>query len=124
FVISVSKISPHPVGQALLTAVVSLSFVGTGVVALRLRPYARFGLLLCAVGFTSLISVLHEANGAFAYTVGVLASNLVFAVLMHAFLAFPSGRLGSTGRRLLVAAAYVDVLALQALAVLFDPLTR
>ena len=124
FVISVSKISPHPVGQALLTAIVSLSFVGTGVVALRLQPYARFGLLLCAVGFTSLISVLHEANGAFAYTVGVLASNLVFAVLLHAFLAFPSGRLGSTGRRLLVAAAYVDVLALQALAVLFDPLTR
>ncbi len=77
-----------------------LSFVGTGVVALRLQPYARFGLLLCAVGFTSLISVLHEANGAFAYTVGVLASNLVFAVLVHAFLAFPerSSRLDGPAR--------------------------
>ena len=36
FVISVSRIAPDPVAQALLTAVVSLSFVGTGVIALRL----------------------------------------------------------------------------------------
>ena len=100
FVIAVSKIAPHPVGASAADGDRRrLSFVGTGVVALRLQPYARFGLLLCAVGFTSLISALHEANGAFAYTVGVLASNLVFAVLLHAFLAFPSGRLGSTGRR-------------------------
>ena len=89
YVFSVSRISPHPVVQALLTAIVCLTFVGTGVLALRLRPYARFGLLLCAVGFASLISVLHDANGAAAYTVGVLASNLVFAVLVHALLAFP-----------------------------------
>lgn len=123
-VIFVSRIAPHPVPQALLTALVSLSFVGTGVVALRLPPYARFGLLLCAVGFASLISVLHEANGAVAYTIGVLASNLVFAVLVHALVTFPSGRLGSGSRRLLVIAAYLDVLVLQTLAILFDPLTR
>jgi PAS domain S-box-containing protein len=124
YVFAVSRIAPHPVGQSLLTAVVCLTFVGTGVIALRLRPYARFGLLLAAVGFASLISVLHEANGSVAYTIGVLASNLVFAVLVHALLAFPSGRLGTRDRRLLVAAAYVNVLAVQALAVVFDPLTR
>jgi signal transduction histidine kinase len=124
YVIAVSRISPHPLGQSVLTALVCLSFVGAGVVALRLRPYARFGLLLAAVGFTSLISVLHDANGEVAYAVGVLASNLVFAVLVHALLAFPGGRLGSRGRRLLVAAAYLDVLVLQAIAVVFDPLTR
>ena len=124
YVISISKIAPHPFAQSLLTAIVCLTFVGTGVLALRLRPYVRFGLLLCAVGFASLISVLHEANRATAYTAGVLASNLVFAVLVHALLAFPSGRLGSRTRRVLVVAAYLDVLALQALAVLFDPLTR
>src|SRR6185437_14637183 len=90
----------------------------------RREPYARFGLLLSAVGFASLISVLHEANGTYAYTAGVLASNLVFAVLVHALVAFPSGRLGAGGRRLLVAIAYLDVLVLQGLAILFDPLTR
>jgi len=124
YVIAVSNISPHPVAQSLVTAVVCLTFVGTGAVALRLPPYARFGLLLAAVGFASLISVLHEANGPTAYTIGVLASNVVFAVLVHAFLAFPSGRLRLRSARVLAAAAYADVLALQAVAVLFDPLTR
>ena len=73
YVIAVSKISPHPVVQALVTAIVCLTFVGAGVLALRRRPYARFGLLLAAVGFASLIGVLHEANGAAAYTAGVFS---------------------------------------------------
>jgi len=124
YVISVSRIAPNPPLQALLTAVVCLAFVGAGVLALRLRPYARFGLLLSAVGFASLISVLHEANDALPYTIGVFASNVVFAVLVHALLAYPSGRVGAASRRLLVAAAYVDVLALHAAAVMLDPLTR
>jgi PAS domain S-box-containing protein len=124
YVIAVSKISPHPVAQSLLTAVVCLTFVGAGAVALRLQPYARFGLLLAAVGFASLISVLHEANEAVPYTIGVLASNVVFAVLVHAFLAFPGGRLCERRARLLAAAAYLNVLVLQAIAILFDPLTR
>jgi PAS domain S-box-containing protein len=124
YVFSVSRIAPHPAVQALLTAIVCLTFVGTGVLALRLPPYARFGLLLAAVGFTSLISVLHEANDAVAYTIGVLATNLVFAVYVHALLVFPRGHLQSRTAAWLVAIAYVDVLVLQAVAVLFDPLTR
>jgi PAS domain S-box-containing protein len=124
YLIAVSKIAPHPVAQSILTALVCFTFVGTGVAAIRLRPYARFGSLLAAVGFASLISVLHEANRAVLYTLGVLASNVVFAVLVHALLAFPSGRLRSRTARVLVIAAYVDMLALQAAAVLVDPLTR
>jgi signal transduction histidine kinase len=122
-VIAVSRIAPSPVAQSLLTALVCLTFVGAGVAALRLRPYAGFGFLLAAVGFASLISVLHEANGAVLYTIGVFASNVVFAVLLHALLAYPSGRLGPISRRLVVA-AYLNVIVLQALAVIFDPLTR
>ncbi|HEU5476304.1 MAG TPA: histidine kinase [Gaiellaceae bacterium] len=124
YVIAVSRIAPSPVAQSLLTALVCLTFVGTGAAALRLWPYARFGLLLAAVGFASLISVLHEANDAAGYTVGVFASNIVFAVLVHALLAYPKGRLGTNAERLIVAAAYLDVVALQAMAVIFDPLTR
>src|SRR5262249_46633230 len=93
-------------------------------IALRRPPYVRFGLLLVAVGFASLLGALHDANNAYVYTVGVLTANLVFAVIVHALLAFPKGRLGTRGSRALVIAAYVDVLALQALAVLFAPLTR
>jgi hypothetical protein len=57
YVFSVSRIAPHPVGQGALSAIVCFAFVGAGAYALRLRPYARFGVLLAAVGFTSLISV-------------------------------------------------------------------
>jgi signal transduction histidine kinase len=124
YVIAVSRIAPNPVAQSLLTTLVCLTFVGAGVAALRLRPYARFGLLLASVGFASLISVLHEANDGGAYTAGVFASNLVFALLVHVLLAYPSGRLRTASERLIVAAAYLNVIVLQALAVIFDPLTR
>ena len=123
YVIAVSRIAPSPVAQSLLTALVCLTFVGTGAAALRLRPYARFGVLLAAVGFASLVSVLHEANHAAAYTIGVFGSNVVFAVLVHALLAYPHGRLGPISRRVVIA-AYLNVILLQALAVIFDPLTR
>jgi PAS domain S-box-containing protein len=124
FVTATSSHAPHPLSHAVLTVVVCASFVGTGVIALKRPPYASFGLLLAAVGFASLLGALHDANWATPYTIGVISSNLVFAVLVHALLAFPSGRLGSRGSRVLTAAAYVDVLLVQAVAVLFDPLTR
>src|SRR5262249_37424478 len=99
-------------------------FVGAGLVALRRPPYVRFGLLLAAVGFSALLGALHDANDALSYTIGVLTANLVFAVLVHALLAFPHGRLRSRTNRMLAVTAYVDVLLVQAVAILFDPLTR
>ena len=124
YVIAVSRIAPDPVAQSMLTTLVCLTFVGAGAVALRLQPYARFGLLLAAVGFASLFGVLHDSNTAAAATAGVFASNLVFAVLVHALLAYPSGRLRTAGERLVVAAAYLNVVLVQASAVIVDPLTR
>jgi signal transduction histidine kinase/PAS domain-containing protein len=121
---AVSRHAPHPLGHAVLTVIVCLSFVGSGLLALRRPPYIRFGVLLAAVGFASLLGALHDANSPVPYTIGVLTANLVFAVLLHALLAFPHGRLHSPRNRVLVVAAYLDVLALQAVAVLFDPLTR
>ena len=121
---AVSRHAPNPVGHAALMVVVCLTFVAAGVVALRRPPYARFGLLLSAVGFSALLGGLHDANAALPYTVGVLTANLVFALLVHALLAFPKGRLFSRDDRVIVVAAYANVLVLQAVAVLFDPLTR
>ena len=124
FLSAISRHAPHPVSHAALGALVSLSFAAAAAIALRRPPYARFGLLLGAVGFASLLGALHDANAAVPYTVGVVTANLVFAVLLHALLAFPHGRLVSRKNRLLTAVAYADVLVLQAVAVLFDPLTR
>jgi signal transduction histidine kinase len=121
---AVSRHAPNPAGHAALSVLVCLSFVGAGLIALRRPPYVRFGLLLAAVGFSSLLGALHDANNAVVYTIGVLTANLVFAVLVYALLAFPRGRLGARSNRLLVLAAFAAVLGVQAVAVLFDPLTR
>jgi PAS domain S-box-containing protein len=121
---AVSRHAPQPASHAVVTVVVCLSFVCAGIFALRRPPYVRFGWLLAAVGFSSLLGTLHDANHAIPYTIGVFTSNLVFAVLVHAMLAFPHGHLGSLRSRLVVIAAYVNVVVLQAIAVVFDPLTR
>src|SRR5262249_25874877 len=88
------------------------------------QPYGRFGLLLSAVGLSALLGALHDANAPLPYTAGVLSANLVFALLVHALLAFPKGRLFSRLDRVIVIGAYLNVLLLQAVAVVFDPLTR
>ncbi len=119
-----SNHAPGPYAHAALSVVLCVTFVGAGLLALATPAYGRFGLLLAAVGFSSLLGALHDANGALAYTAGVVSANLVFAVLVETVLAYPDGVLGSRRARLLVAAAYVNVLLLQAVAVLFDPLTR
>jgi signal transduction histidine kinase len=121
---AVSKHAPNPAGHAVLSVIVCLSFVGAGLLALQRPPYVRFGPLLVAVGFSSLLGALHDANSAVPYTIGVLTANLVFAVLIHTLLALPGGRLHSRPAMVMVLVAYLDVLALQALAVVFDPLTR
>src|ERR671930_839415 len=73
---AVSKHAPNPEGHAALSVVVCLSFVGAGLLALRRPPYVGFGPLLAAVGFSSLLGALHDANGAIPYTIGVLTANV------------------------------------------------
>jgi signal transduction histidine kinase len=121
---AVSRHGPQAEGHAVVTAFVALSFLAAAAIGLRRPPYCRFSALLGAVGFASLLGALHDANDPIPYTVGVLTSNVVFAVLVHALLAFPHGRLGSRKNRALVLVAYADVLLVQAAAVLVDPLTR
>src|SRR6476620_2281123 len=115
-----SRHAPNPAGHAVLMVVVCLTYVTAGVVALRRPPYARFGLLLSAVGLSALVGALHDANAALPYTVGVLSAHLVFPLLVHALLSFPKGRLFSRADRAIVIAAYANVLLLQAVAVLVD----
>src|ERR687887_455620 len=121
---AVSKHAPNPEGHPALSVVGCLSFVGAGLLALRRPPYVRLGLPLVLVGLSSLLGALHDANDSIPYTIGVLTANLVFALLVTLLLAFPSGRLGTRSNRLIALVAFLAVLGLQALAVVFDPLTR
>ena len=95
---------------------VTLMFLLAGLVAWWRRPESRIGLLMIAAGTASLLAGLSSADVAPLYTVGI-AFDLVVAVLfLHAFLAFPSGRLGSTRERRLIAGAYVIAFGLQLVA--------
>jgi signal transduction histidine kinase len=124
WVMAASRHAPDKLAHIVVLVIVSASYVGAGLIALRRPPYVRFGPLLAAVGFVSLLGSLHDANGSIPYTIGFITANLVFAVLVYALLAFPYGRLKWRTDRLLVLAAFFSVLGLQLVAALFDPLTR
>jgi signal transduction histidine kinase len=96
--------------NAVLGPLIGLSFIGTGVFAWWRRPLNRFGVLMCAVGFAWFIGGLREANDAAVFTVGSYLGSLYLVLVIHLLLAFPTGRLETTGARAIVVAAYVDAL--------------
>ena len=104
----------HPTRDATTTAIVGLSFIGTGVFAWWRRPANRFGLLMSAVGFAWFIAVLTASNGDALFTTAAYLEPLYVAIVVHMVLAFPSGRLQHTRERLIAGAGYVAVLAVRA----------
>jgi hypothetical protein len=98
----------HP--QELLRILVfSPTWIVAGAVALSLRPGNRTGLLMMAVGAAQLPPYLH-LNEPVTYTATRIVNGLGIALAVQLVLAFPRGRLTSRATRLVVMAAYVDVL--------------
>ena len=83
----------QPVLQAGLLDWIVLSYVFSGLVAWRRRPESRFGPLMIAGGFTTSLASLSSASDALAFTVGQAMDLVPFAVFIHVYLSFPSGRL-------------------------------
>jgi signal transduction histidine kinase len=110
------------VRNAALTLVVSWSFVGSGLVA-RARSHRRFGSLMCAVGFAVYLNALSDANAPIPFTLGMIVGSLWIGILVHALVAFPTGRLASRSSVLTVAAAYAIVTVGELAVVLFDDLS-
>jgi signal transduction histidine kinase len=90
-----------------------LSYVFSGLVAWWRRPDNRFGPLMIAGGFLTLLSCLSSANAELPLTIGQAVDLLPFAVFLHVFLAFPGGRLRGRPERALVATAYVIAVGLE-----------
>src|SRR5919205_3051037 len=98
------------VATAIFAPIIGLSFIGTGVFAWWRRPLNRFGLLMASVGFAWFVAGLAEADSSAVYTVGSYLGPLYLVIVIQMVLAFPTGRLETTGQRALVAAAYLDAL--------------
>ncbi|MEU4443564.1 sensor histidine kinase [Actinosynnema sp. NPDC050801] len=87
---------------------VSAVFVIAGVISRRVQPHNRIGLLFVGVGAGWLLEYTVD-EGPFVL---MLVSSLWPSVLGHALVAFPTGRLRTVTRRLVVTAGYFESLLL------------
>ena len=118
-----STAAPDPGLQVSLHAWLILSYVLCGLFAWYRKPESRFGPLMIAAGFVTLLSSISSANSNLVITIGTAFDLVPFAVFMHVFLAFPTGALRSRGERLLVGTTYA-VAALNVVGLIlggFDP---
>ena len=108
-----------------VTVVVTLllyTLIGTGLYAWSRRPRGNMGPLMIAVGFAGLLKTLAFSNDSVIFTIGSLGEVLIYALLIHLLLSFPSGRLEGQVDRLLVGVAYFNTTAIQLAAFLItDP---
>jgi signal transduction histidine kinase len=112
----------HRGAYAALTLGIGWGFTATGLYAWRRRPKNNVGPLMIAVGFSGLLKALTFSNDSVVFTIGSLAEVLIYALLVHLLLSFPSGQLESRVDRVLVAVAYFNTTVVQLAGLLFtDP---
>jgi signal transduction histidine kinase len=99
--------------QATLMVWVTLPYIFGGLIAWWRRPDSRFGILMILAGFTMFVSNLAWTDIPALHTIGQAADLLPAALLLHLFLAYPSGRLQHTFDRALVVFAYVTAFGLE-----------
>ena len=106
--VQVQNASPHTWAAA--SVAVGWSFVVAGLLGWLRRPGNRLGPLMLAAGVAYLARQLRYSQDALLFTVFFLLGDLTFALVGHAILAYPSGRVVGRWPRRLVAAGYVTVL--------------
>ena len=77
---------------------------------------------MVVTGFTTLASTLYWAENPVLHTVGVALDVVVLVLIVHVFLAFPTGRLRGRFERLLLTIGYGAALGAQLVVMLFDGL--
>jgi signal transduction histidine kinase len=103
----------EPGVQATLFAWIILTYTAAGLIAWWRRPDTRFGLLMIAMGLGTFLSVLSWSNHPGPFTVGELLDLLPVALVLHVFLAFPTGRLEGVPERVIVYGGYAAAIGLQ-----------
>src|SRR5215213_7676864 len=97
---------------ACLFGLLTLTYVGCGLIAWWHRPASRFGLLMICVGLTIFLAGLSRATNDFLFTVGHTTHLLPPVLFAQLFLAFPTGRLQSRWQRILIALACATAVGL------------
>jgi len=103
----------EPLVIAMLTALLTLSYVLCGLFAWRRRPASRLGPLMIAAGFVNFVSTLVWSTSDVLHTMGQAIDLIPPVLFLHVFLAFPDGRLRGRFVRGLVVAAYATAVGLE-----------
>jgi signal transduction histidine kinase len=95
-----------PAGHAAVIYWITVSYTVSGLVAWWRRPANRFGPLLILTGLATLATTLSWAGEGLAATVGQALDLVPLVMIVHVFLAFPTGRLRGRVERAVVGAGY------------------
>src|SRR5262249_8023179 len=109
-IVATSDHEPHKAATTALALTAGISFVATGLIALRRRPETRIGLSRAVVGSFGFRGAPGAANNNRVWPVGMFVTILPFTPFAALVLASPSGRLAPRPDRLLVAATAAFVL--------------
>jgi len=95
------------------------SFIGSGLVALRVRPQNRLGWAMVFTGFAWFASLLMLAHDEALFTIGFALQVAYIAGFTYVVVSFPSGRLQTVAERVVIGAAVFLVVFIQFEALLF-----
>jgi signal transduction histidine kinase len=99
--------------SAALTLAIGWSFLGSGLVVWAREDDNPLGVLMAAIGLVWLSgAAVGQVGSALGPWLGFVALNAAVAMFVHMLVEFPSGRLDSRAERVLVGAAYADLVLL------------
>jgi signal transduction histidine kinase len=114
---------PGGLAQDVVTDVIGGIWIAAGLIAWRRRPDNRVGPLMTAIGFLDVAQDLYW-DAALPFTLALHLPSLQFPMIVHLFVAFPSGRLTTRFERRFVRFSYAaNVLPWLLLALFWDPHT-
>jgi len=97
-------------GRGLLELLIVGVPIAAGLYAFGSRATVKFGVALYAIGFAWTFTALAEASSSFLYTIGRLATWLIFPSVVYLLLAFPRGRVAAgLDRFLMIGVVVLDL---------------
>ena len=107
-----------------LTVAVGWSFLFVGLAAAAARPDSSIGVLMVVAGFAALARPLGAIDAPAPFAFGVAFGSLVYGVVAHLLVSFPSGRLRTRGQRVAVGVVYFLTGPFDLIVLVLDPERR
>ncbi|MEU4190729.1 histidine kinase [Kribbella sp. NPDC026611] len=99
--------------QAFLFNWITIPYLISGALAWWRRPESRLGPLMIATAFVMALTALQWSQVPGLFSLGHLLDMVPSAMFLHVFLAYPTGRLETRPRQVVVSTAYATVVILQ-----------